>query len=84
VQVFPDGEERSRLVWIADVLPDELAGVPHPLVTQLRFTRSEWIRGLKAKYPRWPFFFKQRGGRTSKAGARVLDGRTCDELPRVP
>jgi len=22
--------------------------VPHPLVTQLRFTRGEWIRGLKA------------------------------------
>jgi hypothetical protein len=22
--------------------------VPHPLVTQLRFTRSEWMRGLKA------------------------------------
>jgi len=22
--------------------------VPHPLVTQLRFTRSEWVRGLKA------------------------------------
>ena len=22
--------------------------MPHPLVTQLRFTRSEWIRGLKA------------------------------------
>ena len=21
--------------------------MPHPLVTQLRFTRSEWIRGLK-------------------------------------
>jgi len=23
-------------------------GMPHPLVTQLRFTRAEWIRGLKA------------------------------------
>ena len=22
--------------------------MPHPLVMQLRFTRSEWIRGLKA------------------------------------
>jgi hypothetical protein len=22
--------------------------MPHPLVTQLRFTRTEWIRGLKA------------------------------------
>ena len=25
--------------------------MPHPLVTQLRFTRSEWIRGLKAVTP---------------------------------
>lgn len=24
-QVFPDGEGRSRFVWIADLLPDELA-----------------------------------------------------------
>ena len=22
--------------------------MPHPLVTQLRFTRSEWVRGLTA------------------------------------
>jgi len=25
-QVFPDGGERSRFVWIADLLPNELAG----------------------------------------------------------
>ena len=25
-QVFPDGDGKSRLVWIADLLPDELAG----------------------------------------------------------
>ena len=25
-QVFPAGEGRSRLVWVADLLPDELAG----------------------------------------------------------
>lgn len=25
MQVFPNGEGRSRLVWITDVLPDELA-----------------------------------------------------------
>ena len=24
-QVFPDGEDRSRFVWIADLLPHELA-----------------------------------------------------------
>lgn len=25
IQVFPDGDRRSRVVWIADLLPDELA-----------------------------------------------------------
>jgi protein gp37 len=28
-----------------------------------------------------PFFFKQVGGRTPKAGGRMLDGRTWDQLP---
>lgn len=34
-----------------------------------------------------PFFFKQWGGRRAKAGGRLLDGRTWDEMPmpdRVP
>jgi protein gp37 len=30
-----------------------------------------------------PFFFKQHGGRTPKAGGRELDGRTWDEFPEV-
>jgi protein gp37 len=29
------------------------------------------------------FFFKQWGGKTAKAGGRLLDGRTWDELPRA-
>ncbi|MGW5704169.1 DUF5131 family protein [Amycolatopsis sp. SB7-3] len=31
-----------------------------------------------------PFFFKQWGGRTPKAGGRELDGRTWDEYPVTP
>jgi protein gp37 len=31
-----------------------------------------------------PFFFKQWGGRTPKAGGRLLDGRTWDEFPGSP
>jgi protein gp37 len=31
-----------------------------------------------------PFFFKQWGGRTPKAGGRVLDGRLWDEMPDEP
>jgi protein gp37 len=31
-----------------------------------------------------PFFFKQVGGRTPKAGGRMLDGRTWDQRPAWP
>lgn len=34
VQVFDDGEGRSRLVWIADLLPNELAGDIRALIDQ--------------------------------------------------
>ncbi|MGE0306052.1 MAG: DUF5131 family protein, partial [Acidimicrobiia bacterium] len=30
-----------------------------------------------------PFFFKQWGGRTPKAGGRVLDGQLYDEMPEA-
>jgi protein gp37 len=30
-----------------------------------------------------PFFFKQRGGQTSKSGGRTLDGRTWDQMPPI-
>jgi protein gp37 len=29
------------------------------------------------------YFHKQWGGRTPKAGGRMLDGRTWDELPAI-
>lgn len=31
-----------------------------------------------------PFFYKQAGGLTPKAGGRLLNGRTWDEYPRTP
>jgi protein gp37 len=31
-----------------------------------------------------PFFFKQWGGATSKAGGRILDDRLWDEMPATP
>ncbi len=30
-----------------------------------------------------PFFFKQWGGRTPKAGGRLLEGNTWDEMPEA-
>jgi len=45
--------------------------------------RPEWVRDLRdaARAAGTPFFFKQWGGRTPKAGGRELDGRTWDEMP---
>jgi carbon monoxide dehydrogenase subunit G len=34
VQVYSDGEHRSRVVWIADVLPNEIAGYMAGLLDQ--------------------------------------------------
>jgi carbon monoxide dehydrogenase subunit G len=34
VQVFADGEGRSRLVWIADLLPNEVAGDIRAMIEQ--------------------------------------------------
>jgi protein gp37 len=43
----------------------------------------DWVRELRDACisAGVPFFYKQQGGRTSKAGGRVLDGRTWDEFP---
>jgi hypothetical protein len=34
VQVFSDGDGRSRLVWIADILPDDVAGDIRAMIDQ--------------------------------------------------
>jgi len=43
----------------------------------------EWVRDIRDRCldAGVPFFFKQWGGRTPKAGGRELDGRTWDEMP---
>lgn len=43
----------------------------------------DWVRALRDGCERAgvPFFFKQVGGRTPKAGGRVLDGRTWSQYP---
>jgi protein gp37 len=42
-----------------------------------------WVRSLRdqCQQAHVPFFFKQWGGRTPKAGGRNLDGRTWDQMP---
>lgn len=48
-----------------------------------RSPSASWLRELRdmCQAAGVPFFFKQWGGRSPKAGGRVLDGRTWDEMP---
>lgn len=48
-----------------------------------RDVNPDWIRELRdaCQHSSTAFFFKQWGGPTPKAGGRLLDGRTWDELP---
>lgn len=46
----------------------------------------DWVREIRDRCIERgvPLFLKQIGGRTPKAGGRLLDGRTWDEFPRCP
>jgi protein gp37 len=46
----------------------------------------QWVRSIRDQCMTAgiAFFFKQWGGRTSKAGGRVLDRREWSELPTIP
>lgn len=48
-----------------------------------RSVQLDWITEIRdhCAEASVPFFFKQWGGRTPKAGGRELDGRTYDEMP---
>lgn len=51
-----------------------------------RQMRPEWAREVRDQCVAdgIPFFFKQWGGRTPKAGGKVIDGREWCEFPRQP
>lgn len=56
---------------------------------EFRPVEESWVLGLRdqCRASGTPFFFKQWGGRRAKAGGRMLEGRTWDEMPdpnRVP
>ncbi|KPK79338.1 MAG: hypothetical protein AMS25_13035 [Gemmatimonas sp. SM23_52] len=50
---------------------------------QFRAVDPRWVRAIRrqCRAAGVPFFFKQWGGRTPKAGGRLLDNRTYDEYP---
>lgn len=45
--------------------------------------KTEWVKDIhdQCQASEVAFFFKQIGGRTSKAGGRLLDGKIWDEMP---
>jgi protein gp37 len=51
---------------------------------QARPMAKEWATDIRDRCQtlRIPFFFKQWGGRTAKAGGRLLDGMTWDQYPQ--
>jgi protein gp37 len=67
-------DKTARLDWVI------CGGESGPKV---RPTDPEWVRVIREECSAAgvPFFFKQWGGRTSKTGGRLLDGRTWDEFP---
>jgi protein gp37 len=46
---------------------------------------ADWVRDIRqqCQRERVSFFFKQWGGRTPKAGGRLLDGREWNEMPEA-
>jgi len=65
-----------------------LAGIDWLIVggesgTKFRPLDLDWVRDLRDRRGETALFFKQVGGRTPKAGGRLLDGRTWDEYPSV-
>jgi hypothetical protein len=46
-QVFTDGEGRSRLVWIADLLPHELAGDIRAMIEQAAAVMKPTLGGVE-------------------------------------
>ncbi|MEA2579123.1 MAG: hypothetical protein QOE83_15 [Actinomycetota bacterium] len=66
--------DRRRLDWV--IVGGESGAGARPM-------HPEWARDLRDQCvdAGVPFFFKQWGGRTPKAGGRELDNRTWDEMP---
>jgi protein gp37 len=69
-----DGLDLTGIGW---VIAGGESGADHRLLD------PGWVTGIRdtCVSADVPFFFKQWGGRTPKAGGRELDGRVWDEMP---
>lgn len=75
IRDFLDGESDAGIHWV--IAGGESGVNARPL-------KPRWVRTLRDECQAYdvPFFFKQWGGRTAKAGGRTLDGTTWDEYPK--
>lgn len=69
----------------------ELRGIDWVIVggesgPRARPMQEDWVLEIKAQCQRArvPFFFKQWGGFNKKKAGRLLEGRTWDEIPKIP
>ncbi len=71
-----DGLNLSEIDWL---IAGGESGFRH------RPVQADWIRSLRDRCESdgVAFFFKQWGGRTSKAGGRELDGKIYDDMPTL-
>ena len=71
------GPLRLNLTGIHWVIVGGESGLGH------RKMEASWATDIREQCHarRVAFFFKQWGGRTPKAGGRMLDGRTWDDMP---
>jgi protein gp37 len=73
--IGPLNLDLTGLHWV--IVGGESGAVRRPM-------HLDWARSIRDQCAaaKVPFFFKQVGGRTPKAGGRLLDGRTWDAYPR--
>jgi len=66
--------------WISDLSWVIVGGESGPKHRQMEVS---WVRSIRDQClaAGVPFFFKQWGGRTPKAGGRILDHRSWDDMP---
>jgi hypothetical protein len=49
IQVLPDGPSRSRVVWVADLLPDDIAGFVDGMMTQGCAAMKRTLEGARVE-----------------------------------
>jgi protein gp37 len=92
LRTTPAGTRFLSLEPLLGPLPSlDLAGLDWVIVggesgPRYRPMDLEWVRSLQVRCEaaQVAFFLKQIGGRSPKAGGRLLDGRTWDEFPLMP